>query len=57
MDINDPRLEDARKALKGRIEKYDERILAALKGHLSAGQSFNDLLRAAKRRWSRRSFA
>lgn len=57
MDINDPRLEEARKALKERIEKYDERILAVLKGHLSAEQSLNDLLRAAKRRWRRRSFA
>src|SRR5689334_16928678 len=57
VDINDPRLEEARKALKERIEKYDERILAVLKGHLSAEQSLNDLLRAAKRRWRRRSFA
>jgi hypothetical protein len=50
VDINDPHLEEARKALKERIEKYDERILAVLKGHLSAEQSLNDLLRAAKRR-------
>jgi len=57
VDINDPRLEEARKALKDRIEKYDARILAVLKGHLSAEQSLNDLLRAAQRRWRRRSFA
>ena len=56
MDIDDPRLEEARKNLKERIEKYDDRILAVLKGHLSAEQNLNDLLRAAKRRW-KRSFA
>ncbi|WP_204265592.1 hypothetical protein, partial [Enterobacter hormaechei] len=32
-------------------------ILATLKGHLSAEQNLNDLLRAAKRRWRGRSFA
>ena len=53
MDIDDPRLEEARKNLKERIEKYDDRILAVLKGHLSAEQNLNDLLRAAKRRWKR----
>ena len=53
MDLDDPRLEEARKNLKERIEKYDDRILAVLKGHLSAEQNLNDLLRAAKRRWKR----
>jgi hypothetical protein len=57
VDINDPRLEESRKALRERIEKYDERILAVSKGHLSAEQSLNDLLRVAKRRWGRRFFA
>ena len=57
MDTNDPRLEEARKNLKERIDKYEDRILAVLKGHLSAEQNLNDLLRAAKRRWRRRSFA
>lgn len=57
MDINDPRLEEARKALKERIENWDERILAVLKGHLSAEQALNDLLKASKRRWKRRTFA
>ena len=35
MDINDPRLEETRKNLTERIEKYDDRILAVLKGHLA----------------------
>lgn len=50
MDIDDPRLEEARKNLNERIESYDERIVAVLKGHLSAEQNLNELLRAAKRR-------
>ena len=37
MDINDPRLEEARKALRERVEKYDERILAVLKVLLPKG--------------------
>jgi hypothetical protein len=57
VDTDDPRLEEARKNLKERIEKYEDRILAVLKEHLSAEQNLNDLLRAAKRRWRRRSFA
>ncbi|PZA13317.1 hypothetical protein DNX69_02800 [Rhodopseudomonas palustris] len=57
MATNDTRLEEAHKHLKERIEKYDDRILAVLKGHLSAEQSLNELLRAAKRRWRRRTFA
>lgn len=57
MDIDDTRLEEARKNLRERIEKYDDRILAVLKGHLSAEQNLNDLLRAAKRRWKNRRFA
>jgi hypothetical protein len=53
VDINDPRLEEASKVLKERIEKYDARILAVLKGHLSAEQNLNHLLRVARRRWKR----
>jgi hypothetical protein len=57
VDIDDPRLEEARTNLKERIEKYDDRILAVLKGHLSAEQNLNNLLRAAKRKWRGRLFA
>lgn len=57
MDIDDPRLEEARKNLNERIQNYDERIVAVLKGHLSAEQNLNELLRAAKRRWRGRTCA
>lgn len=57
MDINDPRLEEAHKNMVERVEKYDELIVTVLKCHLSAEQALNDLLRAASRRWKRRTFA
>jgi hypothetical protein len=53
MDIDDPRLAEAHKIMTERVERYDERIVTVLKGHLSAEQSLNDLLRAASRRWKR----
>jgi hypothetical protein len=56
MDINDPRFAEAYKNIMERVERYDERIVTVLKGHLSAEQSLNDLLRAAGRRWRRRLF-
>jgi hypothetical protein len=57
MDIDDPRLAEAHKIMTERVERYDERIVTVLKGHLSAEQSLDDLLRAASRRWKRRTFA
>jgi hypothetical protein len=53
MKADDPRLEEASKKMRERVEKYDERILAVLKGHLSAEQNLNHLLRVARRRWKR----
>jgi hypothetical protein len=40
-----------------RVKKYDDRIVATLKGHLGLEQSLNDLLRTADRRLRRRTFA
>jgi hypothetical protein len=57
MDINDPRLEEAHKNMVERVERYDERIVTVLKCHLSTEQALDDLLRAASRRWKRRTFA
>jgi hypothetical protein len=56
MKANDPRLEQAHQEMTERIQKYDDRIIAVLKGHLAADQALNDLLRVAHRRW-KRSFA
>jgi hypothetical protein len=53
MDIDDPRLEEAHKTMAERVERYDDRIVAVLKGHLSVEQSLNDLLRTARRKWKR----
>jgi hypothetical protein len=57
MDIDDPRLVQAHKEMTERVEKYDERIVTVLKGHLGAEQALNDLLAAASRRWKKRTFA
>lgn len=57
MDIDDPRLAEAHKIMTERVERYDEQIVAVLKGHLSVEQSLDDLLKAASRRWKRRLFA
>jgi hypothetical protein len=57
MDIDDPRLVEAHKLMRERVERYDERIVTVLKGHLSAEQSLDNLLKAASRRWKRRTFA
>jgi hypothetical protein len=57
MDIDDPRLAEAHKIMTERVKRYDERIVTVLKGHLSAEQSLDDLLKAASRRWKRRPFA
>jgi hypothetical protein len=57
MDIDDPRLAEAHKIMTERVERFDERIVTVLKGHLSAEQSLDDLLKAASRRWKRRTFA
>jgi hypothetical protein len=51
MKAGDPRLEQAHKELTERIQKYEERIVTVLEGHLAAEQALNDLLRAARRRW------
>lgn len=56
MKSDDPRMEKARQDMIERVERYDERIVMVLKGHLSVEQSLNDLLRAARRKW-KRSFA
>ena len=48
MDINDPRLEQARTNMTERLRSYDDRIISVLKGHLSLEQSLNGLLRAAR---------
>lgn len=53
MKADDPRLEQARKEMTERVERYNDRIVAVLKGHLSVEQSLNDLLRTAHRRWKR----
>jgi hypothetical protein len=53
MDIDDPRLVQAHTEMTERIEKYEERIVTVLKGHLAAEQALNDLLRTARRRWKR----
>jgi hypothetical protein len=53
MKADDPRLEQANKEMKARLEKYEGRIVEVLKGHLAAEQALNDLLRAAARRWKR----
>jgi hypothetical protein len=57
MDIDDPRLAEAHKIMAERVKLYDERIVMVLKGHLSAEQSLDDLLKAASRRWKCRTFA
>ena len=56
MTHDDSRMEKARKDMIDRVERYDDRIVMVLKGHLSVEQSLNDLLRAARRKW-KRSFA
>jgi hypothetical protein len=53
MDIDDPRLVEAHKEMTERSDRYDDRIVAVLKGHLSIEQSLNDLLRTARRKWKR----
>ena len=53
MKADDPRLEQAHKEMTERVEKYEERIVAVLKGHLAAEQVLNNLLRVARRRWKR----
>jgi len=53
MKANDMRLEMAHKEMIERIQKYEERIVTVLKGHLAAEQALNDLLRVARRRWKR----
>jgi hypothetical protein len=57
MKADDPRLAQAQKEMTERIEKYEERIVTVLKAHLGAEQVLNDLLKAASRRWKKRSFA
>ena len=57
MKADDPRLAQAHKEMTERIEKYEERIVTVLKAHLGAEQVLNDLLKAASRRWKKRSFA
>jgi hypothetical protein len=56
MEIDDPRLVQAREKMSERIEKYNERMLTVIKNHLAVEQSLNDLLAAASRRWKRRTF-
>ncbi|HLG82522.1 MAG TPA: hypothetical protein VKY22_16015 [Bradyrhizobium sp.] len=53
MQADDPRLEQVHKEILARREKYEECIVAVLKGHLAAEQALNDLLRVARRRWKR----
>jgi hypothetical protein len=53
MKADDPRLEQARKEMTERVERYNDRIVEVLKGHLSVEQSLNDLLRTARRKWKR----
>jgi hypothetical protein len=57
MKADDPRLIRAHKEMTERIEKYEERVVTVLKAHLGAEQILNDLLKAASKRWKKRTFA
>jgi hypothetical protein len=50
---DDPRLEQAHRAMTERIAKYEGRIVTTLKGHLAAEQALDDLLREARRKRKR----
>ncbi|WP_018320567.1 hypothetical protein [Bradyrhizobium sp. WSM2793] len=63
MDAAEPQLsreeifEQAHVKMAERIEQYQERVLEVLRGHLGAEQALNELLRVARRRRKRRTFA
>jgi hypothetical protein len=53
MDIDDPRLEEARVKMNERYQRYTDRIVEVLKGHISLEQALDELLRVARRRRKR----
>jgi hypothetical protein len=56
MKTDDPRLEQARKDMRERIDKMDKLTLATLRSHLVAEQCMNDYIVASggKRKWLRK---